>query len=145
MMDDDHEATSVTLDSRGALLAAAFDQLRRGIDELERTVLAALAGRAGPVSGLPVHRDVMKPREYAEHVRVNVRKVHTWIHRGMPHFLLEGRIRIRVAEADSWLETCASAAPKPRADGKEPRAARREPSRLNKQKEVRRKTKTPSA
>ena len=48
-------------------------------------------------------REIMKPSDYAEYMRVNVRKVHSWIKKGMPHFLLEGRVRIRVKEADGWL------------------------------------------
>jgi len=80
--------------------------LRDAIDELERAVLLALSTAPRPPTTVPlVRRDVMKPREYAEHMRVNVRKVHGWIHSGMPHFLVEGRIRIRVADADAWLES----------------------------------------
>ncbi len=52
-----------------------------------------------------IPREVMKPSDYAEYMRVNVRKVHSWIKKGMPHFMLEGRVRIGVGEADSWLES----------------------------------------
>jgi hypothetical protein len=87
-------------------LQSALDKLRVALGELE----AALCTRDADATvlmqqqALPaVEREVMKPREYAEHMRVDVRKVHGWIRRGMPHFLVEGRIRVRTAEADAWL------------------------------------------
>ena len=84
--------------------------MRNAVDQLERAMLLALPADPLPTTVPLVRRDVMKPREYAEYMRVNVRKVHGWIHDGMPHFLVEGRIRIRVADADGWLEAKAVSA-----------------------------------
>jgi hypothetical protein len=87
-------------------LQIALDKLRVAIGELEAALCTPDADAAVLVQPhlLPaVEREVMKPREYAEHMRVDVRKVHGWIRRGMPHFLVEGRIRVRTAEADAWL------------------------------------------
>lgn len=94
------------VDPREPAVRAAFAHLRDAIDQLERAMLLAIPTASPPPATVPlVRRDVMKPREYAEYMRVNVRKVHGWIHGGMPHFLVEGRIRMHVADADAWLET----------------------------------------
>ena len=72
-------------------LHAAIDALANALEAPRET-----ASHTAP-------REVMKPSDYAEYMRGNVRKVHSWVKKGMPHFLLEGRVRIRVAEADAWL------------------------------------------
>jgi len=113
-------------DPRESAVRAAFEHLRDAIDQLERAMLLALTTTSPPPTTVPlVRRDVMKPREYAEHMRVNVRKVHGWIRGGMPHFLVEGRIRMRVADADAWLET--QSAKKASASG--PKTDRKRPER----------------
>ena len=103
--------TDAPVDPREPALRAAFERMRDAIDELERAMLLSMTppGNRAPATVPLVRRDVMKPREYAEYMRVNVRKVHGWIRTGMPHFLVESRIRIRVADADAWLEAQATA------------------------------------
>ncbi len=86
-------------DEASAAARALIQHLRLAVDELERM----LVGGAEPRAPL-VEREVMKPGEYADRLRVSVRKVHAWIKKGMPHFQIEGRVRIRVLEADAWLE-----------------------------------------
>lgn len=108
------------VDPREPALRAAFERMRDAMDELERAVLLSLTTPNRTPATLPlVRRDVMKPREYAEYMRVNVRKVHGWIRTGMPHFLVENRIRIRVADADGWLQAQATAK-KDKPSGAEP-------------------------
>ena len=113
-------------DSREVSIRAAFQQVHDALDALERTILLVSPQRVSqPSATLPlVQRDVMKPREYAEYMRVNVRTVHAWITRGMPHFLVESRIRIRVAEADAWLEAAQASKPEQRPAGSKPKAGK---------------------
>jgi hypothetical protein len=87
---------------RIAALRAAFVHLRLALDGLERALVGSSDARESGALPLP-EREVMKPGEYADRVRVSVRKVHRWIERGLPHFAIEGRVRIRVKEADAWL------------------------------------------
>ena len=140
---DTTEVPHVARGSREAALTGAFDRFRRSIDDLERTMLATFSGIAAPVIVPPVKRGVMKPREFAEHFRVNVRKVHAWISRGMPHFLVEGRIRIRVAEASAWLDSHASSPSTPKSHAKldagEQSGNKSRPSRIDKPRDVRQK------
>jgi len=95
----------VPADDASAAARALIQHLRLAVDELERI----LVGGAEPRAPL-VEREVMKPGEYADRLRVSVRKVHGWIKKGMPHFEIEGRVRIRVREADAWLEHHADSA-----------------------------------
>lgn len=85
-------------DDRTASARSLVSHLRLAVDELERLLIGSTDARP-PI----VEREVMKPGEYAERMRVSVAKVHRWIKKGMPHFQIEGRVRIRVAEADGWL------------------------------------------
>jgi len=98
------EATELTSEERNLALRAAFVHLRLALDDLER-VLTGSSGVSGPVGFAFGGREVMKPGEYAERMRVSVRRVHAWVESGMPHFTIEGRVRIRVKEADQWLAT----------------------------------------
>lgn len=103
-----HPQLDVMPDAKSSAIRLAIVRLRAALDDLERAAFGETEehGSREPAITLPlVRRDVMKPREYAEYMRVNVRKVHSWIKQGMPHFLLEGRIRLRVKEADAWLES----------------------------------------
>lgn len=101
----DTSAPASPIDPREPAIREAFDRLHDVLDQLERAMLLALPPSSPPTTVPLVRRDVMKPREYAEYMRVNVRKVHGWIRGGMPHFLVESRIRIRVSDADAWLES----------------------------------------
>jgi len=100
--DIDIEATELTGEERVLALRAAFVHLRLALDDLER-VFTGRSGVSGPVGFAFGGREVMKPGEYAERMRVSVRRVHAWVESGMPHFTIEGRVRIRVKEADEWL------------------------------------------
>lgn len=82
---------------RAEAIQSALKHFHAGIDALA----AVLAAPEQPVCE-PVRREVMKPSDYADYMRVSVRKVHSWVKKGMPHFLLEGRVRIRATEADAW-------------------------------------------
>jgi hypothetical protein len=96
--------TELTGEERVSALRAAFVHLRLALDDLER-VFTGSSGAIGPVGFAFGEREVMKPGEYAERMRVSVRRVHAWVENGMPHFTIEGRVRIRVKEADEWLVT----------------------------------------
>lgn len=92
------------------------------IDEVLKHLHAAVDGLGqllrdhNPPAPLVPPLGVMKPSEYADHLRVNVRKVHAWIEQGMPHFKVEDRIRISVVEADAWVK---SRPPEPAREGVE--------------------------
>ena len=89
---------------RADALREAMDRLHAGIDAL----FAVLAANAEPaVAGSRL--EVMKPSDYADYMRVPVRKVHAWVKKGMPHFLVEGRVRLRARDADAWLTSRADA------------------------------------
>ncbi|MBI5535549.1 MAG: hypothetical protein HY898_22655 [Deltaproteobacteria bacterium] len=94
---DSRSTRSEAIREAAAHLHAAIDALAKALDVTSDK----------PIGVTP--REVMKPSDYAEYMRVNVRKVHSWIKKGMPHFLLEGRVRIRVKDADAWLEERAGA------------------------------------
>ncbi len=82
-----------------AAARALINHLRLAVDELETLLIGGAAEPRPPL----VEREVMKPGEYADRMRVSVSKVHRWIKKGMPHFQIEGRVRIRVSEADAWI------------------------------------------
>jgi hypothetical protein len=84
--------------ARSEAIRAAAEHLHAAIDALAK-VLDASSEKSLDVAP----REIMKPSDYAEYMRVNVRKVHSWIKKGLPHFLLEGRVQSRVKDADGWL------------------------------------------
>lgn len=86
-------------DEQAEAARALIENLRNAVDHLERL----LTGRSNVVQPTPGEREVMKPGEYADRMRVTVDMVHAWVKKGMPHFQIEGRVRLRVAEADAWL------------------------------------------
>jgi len=91
----------ISMDEKATAARSLIGHLRLAVDELERL----LTGDAPDARPPLVEREVMKPGEYADRMRVSVSKVHRWIKKGMPHFQIEGRVRIRVSEADAWLAT----------------------------------------
>lgn len=87
-------------EARVAAIEEVLKHLRAAVDGLGHL----LREQGSPTACIPLPR-VMRPSEYADHLRVNVRKVHSWIEQGMPHFKVEDRIRISVAEADAWVKS----------------------------------------
>ncbi len=105
---DPTPAASNSADDKAAAARALVAHLHQAVDALERLLTGEdHAHRHSAV----LQREVLKPGEYADRLRVSVGHVHRWIKKGMPHFKVEGRARIRVKEADAWLATVAAQAP----------------------------------
>ena len=43
-------------------------------------------------------------RDLAEHLKCSVRSIQTALSEGMPHAIIFGRVKLRVSEAEPWLE-----------------------------------------
>lgn len=90
--------------TRDEVRAAAIEEVLRHLHAAVDGLGQLLREQGSPAPSIPLPH-VMKPSEYADHLRVSVRKVHSWIEQGMPHFKVEDRIRISVVEADAWVKS----------------------------------------